>query len=337
VSRVRILAAILAMLAGCALAEQPGLRDVARLTEPRTGKRIHWRANSQADRDVDAAIRDLLARELSADAAVQVALFNNRNLQATYEELGISQSEVVQAGLLSNPSVDGAVRFSAFPPALPGFELSVGQNVLSLLLMPLRASLAEQQFSQAKLRVGQEVLRLAAQTEMAFYDVVAAAAAVETRRGIAIAAETAAEIAQRQLQAGTTNSLDVALELAMSRELRVALSNAELDAAHARERLNRLMGVWGGQTGWTAQSALPDVPDAQPHLETLETLAVSTRLDLGIGRRCTAPWHTADVSQQEPQSHADTPCRRGHRRASASGTSALGLAHGPARRVPRPA
>jgi hypothetical protein len=44
----------------------------------------------------------LLARPLSADDAVQVALLNNRGLQASCQDLGITEAEVVQAGLLAN-------------------------------------------------------------------------------------------------------------------------------------------------------------------------------------------------------------------------------------------
>jgi outer membrane protein TolC len=37
------------------------------------------------------------------DDAVQIALLNNRGLQASYGELGISEADLVQAGRLPNP------------------------------------------------------------------------------------------------------------------------------------------------------------------------------------------------------------------------------------------
>ena len=42
-----------------------------------------------------------------------MALLNNRELQALYAELGVAQADLVQAGLLSNPVFDGAVRLPA--------------------------------------------------------------------------------------------------------------------------------------------------------------------------------------------------------------------------------
>ena len=49
-----------------------------------------------------AASRKLLAAA-HRRSAVQVALLNNRGLQATYAELGIAEADVVQAGRLRNP------------------------------------------------------------------------------------------------------------------------------------------------------------------------------------------------------------------------------------------
>jgi outer membrane protein TolC len=48
-------------------------------------------------------VDELLGKPLSMDDAVQVALLNNRGLQAAFQELGITEAEVVQAGRLPNP------------------------------------------------------------------------------------------------------------------------------------------------------------------------------------------------------------------------------------------
>ena len=48
-------------------------------------------------------VAQLLVEPLGMDEAVQVALLNNRGLQAAYAELGITEADVVQAGRLPNP------------------------------------------------------------------------------------------------------------------------------------------------------------------------------------------------------------------------------------------
>src|ERR1700730_59943 len=49
-------------------------------------------------------VRRLLARPLTADSAVQVALLNNRGLQAADSELALAETDLVQAGLPPNPT-----------------------------------------------------------------------------------------------------------------------------------------------------------------------------------------------------------------------------------------
>ena len=53
---------------------------------------LHWNQGTAEDEEVAGEVRAMLRDELSASAAVQIALLNNRNLQATYEELGIAQA-----------------------------------------------------------------------------------------------------------------------------------------------------------------------------------------------------------------------------------------------------
>ena len=51
-----------------------------------------------------ARVQHLLKRPLTADTAVQIALLNNRGLQAAYNELGIAEAAMVQQVLPPNPS-----------------------------------------------------------------------------------------------------------------------------------------------------------------------------------------------------------------------------------------
>ena len=77
----------------------------------------------------------LLEDALMADKAVQVALLNNRELQAMYTELGVAQADLVQAGLLTNPVFDGA----AFFPLEGGpvsLELSAAMSFLDIRVVP---------------------------------------------------------------------------------------------------------------------------------------------------------------------------------------------------------
>ena len=86
-------------------------RDLADAVHARTGKRAQWNRGSPQDAEAERFVETLLRRHLTADSAVQIALLNNRNLQATYEEIGIAQADLVEAGLLRNPIFEIERRF----------------------------------------------------------------------------------------------------------------------------------------------------------------------------------------------------------------------------------
>jgi len=81
-------------LAGCAqVPKEAGFGDVKSLVGQRVDYRLYWNRETEADREVEKAVAELLKNELTPEAAVQVALLNNPNLQALYEDLGITQAD----------------------------------------------------------------------------------------------------------------------------------------------------------------------------------------------------------------------------------------------------
>src|SRR5882672_9166266 len=98
------------LLTGCATFDhKAGFSDVRTTVEARSGKRVVWNLGTELDAQVAQEVGALLHDTLTADGAMQVALLNNRELQAMYAELGVAQADLVQAGLLKNPIFDGVV------------------------------------------------------------------------------------------------------------------------------------------------------------------------------------------------------------------------------------
>jgi hypothetical protein len=62
-------------------------------------------------------VQKLLQGGLTREHAVEIARLNNPHLQETYDELDVSQADLVQAGLLSNPSLGGS-RFANKSPVM---------------------------------------------------------------------------------------------------------------------------------------------------------------------------------------------------------------------------
>ncbi len=137
-----------ALAAGCAsVPPKGGFADVQRMVGQRTGLTVHWDQGAPEDQAVKDHIQSLLQEPLTAEAAVQIALLNNPALQATYEELGIAQADLVQAGLLQNPVFLGSWRSSSRTSVLNS-EYALAQNFLDIFLLPLRKKLAAPQLAQ---------------------------------------------------------------------------------------------------------------------------------------------------------------------------------------------
>ncbi len=108
---------------------------------------------------MQARVTRLLHRPLSADAAVQIALINNLDLQGAYNRLGIAEALAVKAS--RPPALSFALSDVSTPVELD-IERKVIGSLLSLLTMPARTRIATDQFAQAELRAAEATLRVAA-------------------------------------------------------------------------------------------------------------------------------------------------------------------------------
>ena len=279
-------AAAAVFLAGCAsTSPAPAFKDVSQATIERGAHPIRWDQNTAEDAQAAKAVDDLLAKELTVDSAVQVALLSSPRLRTTFEELSISQAELVQAGLLKNPVFSFGRTAWDGEHIAPNFFATVEQDFLDIVTMPMRKQVAATELEATKLEVGDAVLKLAAEVRSAYFMALAAEQVAAMRRLINDAAEASAELARRQYDAGNTNDLTLNSELGLASTTRLERKRSEGEAAVAREHLNKLMGLWGTRTGWRMTARLPDLPPAEVSLERLESIAIEKRLDVAAARR----------------------------------------------------
>lgn len=278
--RTRLAAALLALtaLTGCAaLSSDAGFDAVEKGAKERLGQDLTW-ARSQADREaLDARVTQLLQQPLSVEAAVQVALLNNRGLQASFDELGIADADRVQAGLLPNPGVSfGRLRQGSSSE----IDRSISFNLSHLLTMPMARQIENQRYEQTRGAALMSVLSLAAQTRKAYYSAVAADETVRYLRQVQTAAEAGAELARRQALAGNWSRLQQAREQGFYADAALNLARAEQARGEAREQLIRLLGLWGTQTQFRLPERLPELPAAPSDLPDIERTAMAQRMDV---------------------------------------------------------
>jgi outer membrane protein TolC len=227
------------------------------------------------------AVRSLLRPTLTADSAVQVALLNNKGLQAAYNELALAEADMVQESLPPNPTFsisritgDGASEI----------ERQVVGDILALATLPFRSEIARERFRQAQLRAALETLRLAADVRRAYYRAVAANELTALLTDAKSTAESTAQLALKLGQTGSLNKLDQAREQAFYAETTADLATIRQDAASSRERLARLLGLWNGDLNFRLPNKLPPLPPRPRSLPSVEVDAVGHRVDLQIAR-----------------------------------------------------
>lgn len=281
-----LLLGVVLFATGCAqIPKEAGFNEVKGLVEKRVDYRIQWNQDAEADREVKKAIQELLQSELTQETAVQIALLNNPNLQAAYEDLGITQADVVEAGMLENPVLFGQARFPNRSEESANYEFGIAQNFLNILMQPARKKLSAIRFEQVKLQVADEVIQMVAQVQKSYFTVLGARQIRDLRNEISLAAGNSYELAQRLHTAGNISDLELATERAHFEQSRMELANSETALLDEREQLTRLMGLWGSQTNWRLPQQLPDIPAAEMPLEHVESMAIENRLDLAAERK----------------------------------------------------
>jgi len=244
-------------------------KDVVAIRTPEQAEEIHAR------------VARLLKRPLSADGAVQIALLNNRGLQAAYNDLGLAEAAMVKESLPPNPTLT-VERLSG--PVEIEIEKRIIANILALVTLPVRAAIAKDRFQQAKLRAAEETLRVAAEARRAYYRAVAARATVSFLDQAQSAAETATRLARRLGETGAMTKLDQAREQVFYAELSGQLGGARERAASEREKLVRVMGLWGPDLAFKLPNALPALPGRARSLPAIEVEAIARRIDVQIAR-----------------------------------------------------
>jgi outer membrane protein TolC len=283
--RLSLTAGSLVLLAGCAsFSADGGFESVGQLAQERAGVTPVWQRTDDQAETAQARTTELLGQPLTPARAVEVAILNNRGLQASFQELGIAESDLVRAGRLSNPSFSFA-RLSGGGHV--EIERAVGFNILGLFTMPLAKRVEEQRFARVRLQAAADTVRLSADTRRAYFEAVAAQELVSYFQQVKEAAEASRELASRMAAAGNFSKLAHLREQAFYADATANLARAQHLAVSSREQLTRRLGLSGEQVGFVLPKRLPDLPEQPLEPKDAEQTAMDTRLDVMMARQAT--------------------------------------------------
>ena len=283
--RLVMLGGVAWLMLGCGKVNpRPAMADVNDIVRWRSGYSVDWVEDPAEFEKRREAVSILLQEPLTTETAVQIGILNNRELQAELEEISIAQADLVQAGLVSNPSFGLGILFPHSSGHVHKQEFSLTQDLLDFALLSPRKKIAVNELERTKLGVATALLDFIAEVKRAFYSLQSTVQLANRLKLILEINEAGADLAQKQFEAGTLNELDLANQQALYQESRASLAQAEIQIRLHREQVNRLLGLWGDLTKWEIVEELPPIPEEDLSLPEWETIALERRLDLAASR-----------------------------------------------------
>jgi outer membrane protein, heavy metal efflux system len=253
-------------------------RPGQRLIEERTGAQEGY--SPAIDELVDGKVDALLADGLTVDEAVRVALLNNRSFQALFQKVGASRADVVQSGLLSNPTLS----FSGMMPEGGGkSRLNAGfaQQLVDLWQIPIKKKIANAQLEETVLDVGRRAIELTGEVKVKCYQVLAIQQAeVITRQNIELAQQSM-DLAMDRFKAGEASQLDVNLTRGKLLDNQLEAIQLQRDHQVADAALARALGLSRSTKTLELKDALPK-PAPLSDDATLIAWAMTQRIDAKI-------------------------------------------------------
>ncbi len=279
--RILIVWLCLPLFPACApLNDRADFEEVRRDVHDRAGYDVAWNEGDQTAEK----LTSLLSQPLTPDSAVRIALLNNPDLQASYYDLGISRASLVQAMLPPNPQFEADVKFVE---AGEGeiVEMALLEDVVGLLMIGRKTDLARTELNVAGAVVSSKIMDLALRVRTAFFRHQADLQILEMLKTELEAVEISYEMAARIRRAGNMTELDFLEQRAVYEELKMAVHAREIITYESRERLNRLMGLWGEEVTWQAAGTLPELPESEPESQGLYEKALTGSLQLAVARK----------------------------------------------------
>ena len=270
-------------LAGCATVDinQSLVRantDVAAFTQ---GNLTLAQSDSQR-RALQSTADEMLAKPLSQDDAVRLALVNSPSMQALLAQHWADAADAAQSGRIANPILT-LERLSS--PAEVEVARMLAFGLLDLLTLPQRQRVAQGRDELTQLQLAASVVENVTLVRQAWVSAVASAQSLQYAKQVNDSAEASAELARRMLAVGNFSKLQRARQQAFYADAVVLWANASQTATAQREALVRLLGLTDAQAaGLQLPARLPELPDAPRAPAEVAAAASNTRLDVKIAK-----------------------------------------------------
>ena len=276
-------AAAVAVLAGCASVNIDQAVQDANDTSPSfTLGRLELSRTEQQGQARQKLSAELLAKPLSMDDAVQLALANSPGVQTLLAQSWSDLARATQVGQIANPIFTfERMRFRD--------ELELGRllsfGLLDLLTLPYRQGISRSLVSQAKLQLSANVVEHVTQVRQAWVRAVAAKQLLQYAEQVNASAQASAELAQRMQQVGNFTKLQRQRQQVFYADSVAQLAAARHTNTTTREELTRLLGLTDAQLEkLQLPERLLDLPKQPIDASTVSATAADQRIDVQLAR-----------------------------------------------------
>ena len=235
----------------------------------------------ETDDLVAGKVTALLQDGATIDEAVQIALLNQRGFQSLFHVIGASRADVVQSGLVSNPTLSFSVQF---PEGGGRSKLNLGfaQEIVDLWQIPIRRRIAEAELEQTVSAVLQRGIELCADVQTRAYRLLGLRLAEQITRENLDLANQSLKVAQARLDAGDVGPIDVNLVRSHVYELEQNIISVSRDRRLAEVELARTMGLILWRTSWDLRGTVEDASRPAADANSLLNLALNERFDMRL-------------------------------------------------------
>ncbi len=234
---------LLAVIGGTSCAQvdpQADFDEAANLAQQRSGVEATY--NPSTPELTPTEVSAYYADGLSLEEALELAMLNNHDLQAAFQQIGVAHADQVQAGLWSNPSLDAMLR----APTGSGsevLELALGLQLMDLWRVPLRSRIAEHELQAMVLQVARQAVQLSAQTQQAYLAAYAAEQQLQLQEQIVKLEEQWVKAHQLYFDAGELTAVELQAQQAAWKQQQLKWMKLAEGMDQSRNRLAVLLST----------------------------------------------------------------------------------------------
>jgi len=262
----------LSMISGCVgPAIERGRGSVSLGIERRTGHGIEPASHAIDDAGSSGVT---MADGISEDEAVALALWNNAAFQESLADLGVTYADLVQAGLLTNPTF--SILFPLGPKQL---EFTALFPIEALWLRPRRIAMAETESERLAERLVQNGLDLTRDVRVAYAEVIRSGKRAAFTEQATLLHAHIAELAEARQRAGDASALEISAARIDAQRAKEDAVRQAAELMLAKERLQSLLGRTVSEGHWEFNEE-PALAQNEFDVQLLIHEAYSARPDL---------------------------------------------------------